>query len=133
LPGKPYCLFHDPDKEQQRTAYRQKGGNARSRKAAVLPPEADDISLRTVGDVVGLLEQTANHVRKGVVDVRVGNCLGYLAGIALKALEENDWAEQLEAVRRELDEMRRGTGSGEKGPGKAPGGGPAGGGDACRG
>jgi hypothetical protein len=41
-------------------------------------------------DVVTLLGQTINQTRRGQLDTRVANAVGYLAGILLKGLQDAD-------------------------------------------
>jgi hypothetical protein len=40
-----------------------------------------------VADVTAALAEAYNGVRTGRLDARVGNCLGVLAGVLLKAIE----------------------------------------------
>ncbi len=47
---------------------------------------------------MGLLGDTINRVRVGAVDPRVGNCIGYLAGVAMKAMEQGDIEARLAAL-----------------------------------
>src|SRR5262245_13145882 len=60
-----FCFAHDPALAAKRTDARRKGGRERSRRAAVLPADTPDLPLSTVGDVVALLGQTLNQVRRG--------------------------------------------------------------------
>ena len=59
----------------------------------VLPEDTPDIDLTNSKDVVRLLSETINQVRTGRIAVNVGNALGILAGVLLKAME----ADELEA------------------------------------
>jgi hypothetical protein len=90
MPGQEHCFFHAPGREQERAAARSRGGQASRRKAAVLPADAEDVPLTTVVDVVKLLGQTVNETRKGQLDVKVANALGYLLSVALRALQDSD-------------------------------------------
>jgi hypothetical protein len=99
--GRTVCLFHDPELAAQRAEGRKRGGVVRSAKAATLPADAGDLPLRTVADVVDALTATFNQVRTGRLDARVGNCLGVLAGVILKALEGGE-------VERRLAELEAG-------------------------
>ena len=51
--------------------------------------------LRTVSDVIELLSDTINHVRRGEMDLRVSNSIGYLSGILLNAIEKGSFEERL--------------------------------------
>src|SRR5262249_47714397 len=79
-----YCFAHAPDQAVQRDAARRRGGQAG--RVAVLP--ASDVQVRSLGDVVTLVEATINDVRTGRVDVRVANAVGYLVNVAIRALEQ---------------------------------------------
>jgi hypothetical protein len=79
------CFFHDPDLAKERTEARRAGG--RRNKAATLSPETPDHPLTSVANVVELLASTINQVRRGALDPRNGNTVGYLAATLLKALE----------------------------------------------
>jgi len=96
LHGSDYCFFHDPAKAAERASARQAGG--RKGKAAVLPPETPLLPVRTAGDVIGLLGETIHQVRTGQLDPRVGNCIGYLSGIVLKATEQGEMEQRLAAL-----------------------------------
>jgi hypothetical protein len=98
LPGKRLCVFHDPSSEKARAEGRRQGGVTRSRPAATLPPDMPDTPLETVADVITCLSQTINQVRTGRLDCRVGNCLGVLAGVLLKALESGDLEARIDAL-----------------------------------
>jgi hypothetical protein len=65
-----------------------------------------DVPLESVGDVVKALAGTFNQVRKGEVDPKTGNCLGLLAGQLLRALQEGELADEIEALRRDPSGVR---------------------------
>src|SRR5262245_60717668 len=105
LPESGKCLFHDPARAEQRAAGRRRGGVNRPRPAATLSPAAPALPLKSVADVVAALGQTINQVRTGRLAVNVGNCLGVLAGVLLKAIEGGDLEQRLVAL--EADVKRR--------------------------
>jgi hypothetical protein len=96
MSGSPFCFFHDPEMVAERTEARRAGGQ--KNKAAVLPTETPDRPLTGVQDVVALLGETINQVRRGQIDPKVSNAVGYLAGILLKALEQGDLEQRLAAL-----------------------------------
>jgi hypothetical protein len=51
----------------------------------VIPPGTPDLPLTNVEEVGAALAITFNQVRRGELDVRVGNCLGLLAAALLRA------------------------------------------------
>jgi hypothetical protein len=72
---------------------------------ATLPRSA--ATVRSLSDVVTLVEETINDVRCGRVDVRVANAVGYLANVALKAIAQSDLETRLEALEAVLEPERR--------------------------
>lgn len=95
LQGSDACFFHHPGMATKRKAAQRAGGIERSKTAAVLPADLPDVPLANVQDVIGLLGTTINQVRKGIVDPRVSNAVGYLAGMMLKAMEQGPIEERL--------------------------------------
>lgn len=96
LAGSKLCFFHDPAKVSEREAACRKGGH--SRKMAALPKDAADFEIKKADDVVRLLSVTINQVRKGEIDPRVANAVGYLSGIILRAREQGDIDQRLKQV-----------------------------------
>jgi len=88
MAGSDYCFFHDPAKADEREAARRAGGSVG--KTAVLPPDAPDVSLSSVANVIVLLGLTVNQVRRGQIDPKVANAIGYLTATLLRALEQGD-------------------------------------------
>lgn len=94
--GSTFCFFHDPRQAKKRTEARKAGG--RKTAAAVLPAATPDRPLQAVPDVVALLGETINQVRRGELDPRVANAVGYLSGVFLKAVEQGRTEERLAAL-----------------------------------
>ena len=92
-----YCFFHDPTRATDRTKARRAGGRERTRKL-LLPADSPRAELKSVGEVVRLLGETINHVRRGELDLRVANCVGYLSCILLAALEKGQMEGRLTAL-----------------------------------
>jgi hypothetical protein len=107
-PGGSLCWCHDPALADQRARARSAGGRAATRRV-VLPADAGDVPLRTVNDVVTLLARSINEVRRGALDMKVGNTVGYLASVLLRALTDGDLEARLCALEKQLAER---TGSG---------------------
>jgi hypothetical protein len=93
--GSLHCYFHCPDVAEEREAARIKGGKERSRKAAVLPSDTPNMELTSAADVTALLAETINQVRRGELDPRVSNAVGYLAGVLLKTQEQHEFERRL--------------------------------------
>jgi hypothetical protein len=88
LPGRSFCFFHDPAKAAARRQAQSAGGQAN--KMATLPANAPEVEIYDSADVVTLLCQTINQVRRGQIDPRVGNTVGYLANIILAATGQRE-------------------------------------------
>jgi hypothetical protein len=69
--------------EAERKAAQSAGGQ--KNKLAVLPRSTPDAKLRSAEDAIKLLGETINQVRRGEIDPRIGNTVGYLSGLLVKA------------------------------------------------
>jgi hypothetical protein len=110
--GKSVCIFHDPDREADGDRARRAGGLARSAPARVLPADTPALPLNSCKDVVSLLGESISQVRRGELDPRVANAIGYMSGILLKALDQGVIEERLfnvEAALGSLEENRVAT------------------------
>jgi len=94
--GSAFCFLHDPHKSEEQRRARQAGGSTRGVK--VLDADTPARDIKSVADVKGLLSETIHQVRTGAIDPKVGNCVGYLSGILLKAIEVGDIEERLAAM-----------------------------------
>lgn len=104
IAGSEYCFAHDPSRAAERQVERQAGG--RVGKTKVLPPNTPDAPLSSMADVVTLLGETINQVRRGEVDPKVANAVGYLASALLRALEQGNIEKRL----AELETIVKGQG-----------------------
>lgn len=96
------CVFHDPAQAEQGRKARQRGGLARSRPAKVLSAETPDAPLTNSMQVSGLLAESINAVRKGHLDSRVANAVGYLCQVLLRALEQGPMEERMMRIEKAL-------------------------------
>jgi hypothetical protein len=99
MPGSEFCYFHDPSKAEERREAQSQGG--RQNRVRTLEETAPDIKIEDSGDAIALISDTINQVRKGKIDPRVANSVGFLANILMKAVERNKLEtriEQLEAL-----------------------------------
>lgn len=98
--GSGVCVFHDPTRASEGGRARRAGGITRST-ATVLPFDTPDHPLGDTNQVSVLLADSINRLRRGQLDPRVANAMGYLASVLLKALENGrieDRLAHLEAV-----------------------------------
>jgi len=86
--GRDVCVFHDPEQSATVGRARRAGGLKRSRPATVLPPDTPDIALEDASDVSTLITDSINQLRRGQLDPRVANGVGYLASVLLRSLEQ---------------------------------------------
>jgi hypothetical protein len=88
LSGSEFCFFHDPSKASDRRAAQSLGGQGN--RIRTLSEATPDVKIENSADVVALICETINQVRKGCIDPRVANAVGYLANLATKAMEQNE-------------------------------------------
>ena len=93
LPGSQFCFFHDPAKAAARRKAQSAGGQAN--RMATLPADAPDVTVEDGADVVKLLGATINQVRRGEIDPRVANAVGYLSNIVLSATGQRELESRL--------------------------------------
>lgn len=94
LPGRDFCFFHDPSKADERREAQSLGGQQNRMKT--LDASAPDVEIEDCQDVVRLISETINQVRKGQIDPRVANAVGYLANVLIRAVEQGDMERRLD-------------------------------------
>ena len=102
--GRSTCFFHDPAKTDARSAAQSRGGSNRPTLTTVKPwrgQPGEVTVLRSspsTEDMVNLLADTIDEVKTGKIDPRIGNTVGYLVGVMLKALEYDALNERIAAL-----------------------------------
>jgi hypothetical protein len=96
LPGSDFCFFHDPSQSIKRREAQAQGG--RQNRVKTLGDDAPDVKLRNGQDLAQLLSQTINQVRKGLIDPRIANSVGYLSNILAKVVEQREIERRIERV-----------------------------------
>lgn len=91
-----FCFFHDPSYAEERRRAQSSGG--RNGVAKTLPASTADMDIRSMEGVTALLCETINQVRRGDVDPRIGNSIGYLANILMKSIEQGEMEERLRSL-----------------------------------
>jgi hypothetical protein len=94
-PSNGLCVFHDPARSSEGRRARRAGGITRSRLAVVLPADTPDHPLGNSTEVSPLLSDSINRLRRGQLDPRVADGLGYLASVLLRALEQGPLEERI--------------------------------------
>ncbi len=102
-----YCLFHDPKHEVERREAQSAGG--RQRRIMTLPEDAPDVKIENCQDVRDLACQTISQVRRGQIDPRIANAIGYLSILLLRALEQGDVERRLAELEAAVKSQRRVT------------------------
>jgi len=100
LPGSDFCFFHDPDRADERRDAQSFGGSRNRMKT--LSADAPDVKIESCQDVVRLISETINQVRRGDLDPRVANAIGYLANVLIKAAEQGDLEKRIEDLEAAL-------------------------------
>ena len=104
LPGSEFCFFHDPSKAEKRREAQARGGRQNHMKT--LDAAAPDVKVEDCRSAISLISETINQVRKGQIDPRVANSVGFLANILIKAVERDKMEtriDQLEALLKVQD------------------------------
>lgn len=104
MTGHDYCFFHNPNiPESDRKEAQSRGGKAN---AITVRVPLNPIRINGASDVIKLLEETINQVRAGDLDVKVANCVGFLSGHLLKAVEIESISTRVEVIERAILERR---------------------------
>lgn len=103
LHGSLFCFFHDPQKKMEQQAARHKGG--KQGKRAVLE-NAENIRITKPGDVIRLLNQTINQVRRGDLDHKVANSVAYLSNVLVKTWEGEELQKRVEKLEEKASQER---------------------------
>jgi hypothetical protein len=80
----------------------------------VLPADSPDHPLGNTTDVSALLSDSINRLRRGQLDPRVANAIGYLTSVLLRSLEQGPIEERLAKIEATLAANAH-QGSGGKG------------------
>jgi hypothetical protein len=102
LSNERFCFSHSPAKTRERQQARSAGGVSRSQKMAVLPPDTEERRLQSPTDVCGLLGETINQVRCGLMDSRIATTVGYLAAALLRGMEHGHLDDRLTRIEAKL-------------------------------
>jgi hypothetical protein len=90
------CFFHDPKRAADRLEAQRAGGLRN--KAVSLPVNTPDCNLKNAADVIALLGTTINQVRRGQIEARIANTIGYLSATLLRAQELGNLEQRVSAL-----------------------------------
>jgi len=105
LPQSTHCFFHDPCKAAERREAQSSGG--RMNRMKTLDAETPNAKIQDCRDALALISDTINQVRKGQIDPRVANSIGYLATIAIRSFERNDFETRVEKLEQVINSRSR--------------------------
>ena len=88
------CFWHSMEMKEQRSKAVMDGGLSLKRSYG----RTDVISITNTQDVLKLVVETINDLRCNKVSTRNANAIGYLAGVALKTIEQGDLEKRLQEV-----------------------------------
>lgn len=106
--GSAFCFAHCPERAADRREARSKGGRARHGRS-VAGGQGASVELRCLGDVVRLVERAMSDVLVLENSVARARAVGYLCGIAVKALQASELEDRIARLEDHL-EVRRVTG-----------------------
>lgn len=92
--GDVFCFWHSKNTKSKREIALSEGGQSPKRNYG----RDDEISISDTKDVLKLIEQTINDLRGNKTSTRIANAIGYLAGIALKTIEQGEIQKRLEVL-----------------------------------
>jgi len=93
-----FCFWHDPELAAARKAARSRGGRARHNRTLGNVSRSDQVTLSSVADVVTLVEGAVRDVLTLENSVARARCIGYLCGVATRALEVSDLEQRIAAL-----------------------------------
>ena len=101
MAGSPYCFAHAPDRARERAEARKRGGRHRSSGGGTAAL-GEPVQLRDVASVQTLLERAVSDTLAQENSAQRSRTIGYLAGLALKALEVGELEDRLAALEARL-------------------------------
>ncbi len=90
-----FCFSHDPKMKEVKKEAVKRGGLARRNRLNLLP-----VKIKTMWDVIVLLEDTVNRLRSGEIEPRTANTIGFLSGHMIRSLEKSDLEKRLEELEK---------------------------------
>ncbi len=95
LPGKEYCSVHvGKQGGMGKALYRAENAYKRAFGTKGLPDEHPDVLVNSMEDVVNLIVETINLVRKTKIDTKTSNAIGYLIDKLLVAIRSDEWKQR---------------------------------------
>lgn len=89
-----FCFWHSEKMREKRTQAVHDGGKSPKRSYG----RDDEVAITNTQDVLKLIEQTINDLRRNKTSTKLATAIGYLSGIALKTIEQSDTEKRLEVI-----------------------------------
>ena len=100
-----FCYMHNPKiSKRDKNVAQSKGGQAN---AISVKMPLEPLKITEAKDVIGLLVETINQVRAGVIEVRLANCLGVLSAHLTRVFEIMDFERRLEDLEEVAEKHKR--------------------------
>ena len=101
--GGDFCYWHDPGSAETRRAARSAGGHARhGRTIGRVAGDLEPVTLRTVADVLALLERTANDLLTLENSINRGRAVTAVCATFAKCYEVSELGQRLAALEATL-------------------------------
>lgn len=102
--GSKFCFWHNAKHGKARAAARSRGGHAKH--ARVLAVDTAPVEIGDLADVVPLVTRAINDTLVLENSIARNRTLGYLAGVAVTALQQRDVDARLAALEAALRDRR---------------------------
>lgn len=105
--------YADPEKarayQRERKRLARVAGTGTTRRPSPVQPVPLPFRLKTAHDVLALIEESVAAVRvaEDATTLERARAIGYLAGVALRAIETGDLAAQVAIIQAEMQERRK--------------------------
>lgn len=108
LKGKGCCFFHSKDEEvrDKRIKASSQGGKSKL-EFETQGLNSNYFQLKTVSEVLSLLEYAINNLLQGKIAREKASCIGYLANITLGAIKDNSFEQRLEVIENVLEQSKQ--------------------------
>lgn len=98
LQGEDFCFFHSSNKEvmEKRLKASIKGGENNKLETGGLTSKT--FELKSVDQLMSLLEFTTNNLIQGKISREKASCIGYLSNILISAIKDHKFEERLGVI-----------------------------------
>lgn len=101
-----YCFIHDPEHAGDVAAARRKGGAARHGRRVGPVGDVERVSLATMQDVLGILQNAANDVLQLENSLNRARCIAYIAAVWARCFETSEIERRLSSLEERLNHER---------------------------